>query len=490
MIRNRQEKGITLIALVITIIVMLILVAVTISMSINGGLFEYAGAAVDETQNAIEAEQKLADGKIKVDGVWYASIDDYIAGIPLEEGISLDVTTLALTIDEEYNAETSTPVTGQITATLTEIEGTVTWTSDNEAVAKVSNTGLVTAIAAGTAKITASVTFEGETYTAECNVTVKVPADLKVGDYVNYEPTEGTYKVADASTGYTTTDGYQSFSTEDLDWRILSIDEITGEVELVAATQTSTKLTIKGADGYNHAVDILNDMCEELYSNENGATARSIKVEDINAKTTYDPKTDTNYSSVYDTEFRYSTKNYSTSYRKYPNLYEKEDGFYVGGEKQAGGIAGSIGLGDGVTDEESGITTYSTVTGYTDDWDTATSAMKKDVSVTYTYYYYNAENYLHTTLGINTAPAGLLKTGTTYWLASRCVSANSSIADFNVRCMGSDGYVCGRNLFYSAGSTNTPGCAVRPVVPLGPNVTLTKDTINTDTTKTVWNVEF
>ena len=41
----KTQKGITLIALVITIIVMLILVAVTISMAINGGLFEKAGKA-------------------------------------------------------------------------------------------------------------------------------------------------------------------------------------------------------------------------------------------------------------------------------------------------------------------------------------------------------------------------------------------------------------------------------------------------------------
>ena len=74
------NSGITLIALVITIIVMLILVAVTISMAVNGGLFEYAGNAVSETQNAIDKEQELANGKITVDGKVYNSIDDYIVG--------------------------------------------------------------------------------------------------------------------------------------------------------------------------------------------------------------------------------------------------------------------------------------------------------------------------------------------------------------------------------------------------------------------------
>ncbi|MGN1351431.1 MAG: hypothetical protein ACI4VE_01370, partial [Clostridia bacterium] len=47
--KMKSNKGITLIALVITIIVMLILVVVTIRISTNGGLFDYAGKAARET---------------------------------------------------------------------------------------------------------------------------------------------------------------------------------------------------------------------------------------------------------------------------------------------------------------------------------------------------------------------------------------------------------------------------------------------------------
>ena len=76
----KENNGITLIALIITIIVMLILVAVTITVAVNGGLFEYAGRAGRETNEAIDKEQTLANGKVKVDGKWYNSIDDYMAG--------------------------------------------------------------------------------------------------------------------------------------------------------------------------------------------------------------------------------------------------------------------------------------------------------------------------------------------------------------------------------------------------------------------------
>ena len=60
----KENNGITLIALIITIIVMLILVAVTITIAVNGGLFEYAGRAGKETNEAIEDEKLLAEGII------------------------------------------------------------------------------------------------------------------------------------------------------------------------------------------------------------------------------------------------------------------------------------------------------------------------------------------------------------------------------------------------------------------------------------------
>ncbi len=51
------QRGITLIALIITIIVMLILVVVTIRISTKGGLFDYAGRAARETVISQEKEQ-------------------------------------------------------------------------------------------------------------------------------------------------------------------------------------------------------------------------------------------------------------------------------------------------------------------------------------------------------------------------------------------------------------------------------------------------
>ena len=74
----KTQKGITLIALVITIIVMLILVGVTISMAISGGLFGYAKKAAKDTESQKQAEQELASGKVMVNGKEYDSINAYL----------------------------------------------------------------------------------------------------------------------------------------------------------------------------------------------------------------------------------------------------------------------------------------------------------------------------------------------------------------------------------------------------------------------------
>ena len=54
--RLGPNKGITLVALIITIVIMLILATVTVNVVIDGGLFEYAGNAKDSVEVANEKE--------------------------------------------------------------------------------------------------------------------------------------------------------------------------------------------------------------------------------------------------------------------------------------------------------------------------------------------------------------------------------------------------------------------------------------------------
>ena len=104
-------------------------------------------------------------------------------------GISLDKSTMTVPLGE----------TGILTATPKNAEGaTITWSSSDEAVATV-NDGIVSGVSAGTATITATMTYEGKTYTATCDVTVKQINTLTY-DYVGEAVTGKTYVIV--SNGY------------------------------------------------------------------------------------------------------------------------------------------------------------------------------------------------------------------------------------------------------------------------------------------------
>ena len=75
----KNTKGITLIALIITIIVMLILVAVSISVALNTGLFKSAGDATKNWKSAQDAETNVGS-EIKIGDKTYLSIEDYLEG--------------------------------------------------------------------------------------------------------------------------------------------------------------------------------------------------------------------------------------------------------------------------------------------------------------------------------------------------------------------------------------------------------------------------
>ncbi|MGN1310412.1 MAG: hypothetical protein ACI4VP_01660, partial [Clostridia bacterium] len=98
-LKTRRNNGITLIALIITIIIMLILVGVTITVAVNGGLFEYAGRAGKETNEAIEKEQQLASGDIIE---YYLNRKDAVVALKPYSTELLDEATGVLTENTKY----------------------------------------------------------------------------------------------------------------------------------------------------------------------------------------------------------------------------------------------------------------------------------------------------------------------------------------------------------------------------------------------------
>ena len=74
----KKSKGITLIALIITIIVMLILVAVSVNILIKSNLIGVTEKTVDKYKTATEEEAK--GEVIEINGKQYNSIDEYLYG--------------------------------------------------------------------------------------------------------------------------------------------------------------------------------------------------------------------------------------------------------------------------------------------------------------------------------------------------------------------------------------------------------------------------
>lgn len=75
----KGQKGITLVALIITIIVMLILVAVSITVVIRSGLLDTAAGAGQATQNAVQNESTMGD-TVNINGN-EASIGEHVDNI-------------------------------------------------------------------------------------------------------------------------------------------------------------------------------------------------------------------------------------------------------------------------------------------------------------------------------------------------------------------------------------------------------------------------
>ena len=111
-------------------------------------------------------------GKVKQDTIplTYGGVLTVPAGSDNVDGVDEIETTKVVITPEAPTAVVGATVA--LTATLTPVDSAdpVAWSSDDESIATVSDTGVVTGVAAGTAVITATSGFEGD------NVTVTVTA--------------------------------------------------------------------------------------------------------------------------------------------------------------------------------------------------------------------------------------------------------------------------------------------------------------------------
>ncbi len=262
--KQNKEKGITLIALVITIIVLLILAGVAIAtLTGDNGVLTKAASAKEKTERAEVIENAKLDilgiqsdrnGKLTT-GDLKGVLDKYFKDVP-EEITADDIATLELkTKDEKHTIKVSEIYNGKL-------EGT-----------------------SGAMSV----------------------SDLNVGDYVKYgdKLTSQTYVTnsnGEPNTGYETS---QTFNTNTTTlWRVIN-KKANGDVEIVAVNNTlsndgTTGLYLKSQNGFLNSETILDNLCSKLYANPAYGTARSIDIYDINNLTGFNPETDaTNYNKPY-----------------------------------------------------------------------------------------------------------------------------------------------------------------------------------------------
>ena len=353
-----KNKGITLIALVITIIILLILAGISISALTNQGLFKNAKEAKNRTENSQNEEQEI--------------LNQY---------------------EDELNRHLS----------------------NNRKI--------------------------------EANLIDNVKEGIiKIGDYVKYTPdkTNTDAILQELSTYSGSSDNTTSTLTqENLNWRILDVKD--GQVRLISEVPTTSKITLKGYNGYNNAVKLLDDTCNSLYNNSRLASkTQNLKIEDIQ-----DKMVETDYSK-FDSNYG---KTFTPTNKYYANILTKEK------EQKVNGTAGTE-LGLSEQTELINQTTKTQATSlevkYTY-WNKAMTANDFKDSKYYELFINNGSNY------------------PVYWMSSRFINSDSYFATFCARIVNSNG-VGGQGLSDSGSGEGKPSSHFRPIITLNNNVQI--DTAN------------
>ena len=264
--KGRREKGITLIALVITIIVLLILAGVVIATLTgdNGILGKAKTAKTTNDEEKAKEQIKIAvmgsygkDGELNYDDLTKNLGQIGITGLPKEASYPLEVTLDGVSATIEANGKVNFTTSGGYTQT-------------------------------------------GDTITSPTGKTIKV------GDYVNYDPTLGAnasdlaYSSPASKTGADSAQDFNAttYKNAGYGWRVLGAKN--GKIRLISeefigpGTYTDSSRTyyaLTGQKGYINGIEELNKISGIFGHGKGAEKATSITVEDINEITGYNPET-------------------------------------------------------------------------------------------------------------------------------------------------------------------------------------------------------
>ena len=139
---------------------------------------------------------------------------------------------------------------------------------------------------------------------------------IKIGDYISYEPEEIDNSKLDILkenlkkySGKSDSTVNSSIQRNNLNWRVLDVKD--GHVRLISETPTTSNIELKGYDGCNNVVKLLDDACYTLYNNSKIAySVQNLKLEDIIDKL--------------NTKVERAAGANTLKSAYYPNIYEKE----------------------------------------------------------------------------------------------------------------------------------------------------------------------
>ena len=470
--KNTNFRGITLIALVVTIVVLLILAGISISMlGGENGIIKQAVESKDKTKTGDEKEiVDLAATSAKIENNW---------GEITEENLVAELTQNIGERDVDY----------KLTTIGDKFKVTYIDTGNSYLVDKDGNT-------------TECGPWHTEQGTdADGNKTLKVTngkITVEVGDIIDYDPLPDgeearTYTSEKTQTGCSDDQTFSSDYTGT--WKVIGVSD---EGQILISTTDLIKTAedgyyyLKGRTAYIKAVSEL-DKISEIFGHGYGATgARSITIEDINRITGYNP----NNTGVYDpTQIGSGIKSAEVAEGETKNLYEygNEVTYYWKGDNYphytaTNGLEGDL--------SDSHTTAFYWLDSNTKNWKSSPNAtispiatdiseMEKITTLRNNYYVYIPETLTSNsetteTVGLSTgskaynaifANSSESTSGYCYWIGSPYVYTDTRAVDFGLR-LAYSGFVLGGDLDSSDGGTYGGGIGVRPAVILKSDIQL------------------
>lgn len=248
--------------------------------------------------------------------------------------------------------------------------------------------------------------------------TDKEELGISVGDYVEYSYDGGTYIVDGTYSGTNEEKTITIPNSGTSIWRVIDVNKQSKQVKIIPTSLNNYEITLNGVNGFNNGVKILNDLCNQIFSNtQYNATAKNINIEDIE-------KLSSNLSELkgvnFGSEKEYNSLVYPYVLKGENNNNSKQDDFFYNYENAS------------------------------------------NIKLMQTYYEGNIE--------FKSSKYNELLPSGSYWISSRAIN-NTSSADYYLRTLNTVNTVTlsGTKLFNSQGQEQSNTFSVLPIVTIESN---------------------